>query len=58
MSPISARRILKDFARNINPMRPDITPAEYDRRILRAVKIASALLAVLLGLSLVIQISH
>lgn len=58
MSPISVRRYLKDHVEKLNPLRPDITQAEYDRRILHAAKIASMLVLVLLVLSLIVQLSH
>lgn len=58
MSPIQSRRILRDYARKLNPLRHDATMTEYDEAIITLAKIAAGILALMLVVSVALQISY
>lgn len=58
MSPLQSRRILRDYARKLNPMRHDATMTEYDEAIIALAKIVAGILAALLVVSVVLQVTY
>lgn len=58
MSPIQSRRILRDYAKKLNPLRYDMTKSEYDDCIITLAKIAAVLVAALLVVSVALQVAY